>query len=120
MGDNGSPVFFVYPERSVEDAMPENDITAREAKWGERMIEVKVRLWTDNIAEGKGNILPKHAWGSGVVRIERNSAHGISPQHPILFHSLMELGAVIEKVLIQHGIKIHPSNRMIKYLVSAE
>jgi hypothetical protein len=36
-------------------------IQDREAKYSERMIEVKVRFWTDGIAEGKGIIRPKHA-----------------------------------------------------------
>ncbi len=34
---------------------------AREAH-GSRMIEIKVRLWTDDIAKGKGMMLPKHVW----------------------------------------------------------
>ncbi len=90
--------------------------TAREARFGERMVEVKVRFWTDQIVEGKGRILPKHAWGSGVVRLERNRAHGINPQPPVPFNSLAELPGVIEKVLIQNGITIHPSTRMRKYM----
>lgn len=98
--------------------MAKNDLLAREAEWGKRMIEVKVRFWTDNIAEGKGMVHPKHAWASGVVRIERNDIHGIVPEDPVHFNSLMEIAAALEKVLIQHGIKIHPSGRMEKYVVS--
>ena len=30
---------------------------AREAKWGSRMIEVKVRFWTDKLAM-KGSVIP--------------------------------------------------------------
>lgn len=96
--------------------MPNDDAVAREAKWGERMIEVKVRFWTDQIAEGEGRIQPKHAWGEGVVRMKRNEVHGIKPERPVVFSSLMDLAAVIEKVLIQHGITIHPSSRMRNYL----
>ena len=33
---------------------------AREAKYGGKMIEVKIRFWTDGIAEA-GKIIPKHA-----------------------------------------------------------
>ena len=29
-------------------------VESREAKYGEKMIEVKVRFWTDKIAEGEG------------------------------------------------------------------
>ena len=88
---------------------------ARKANVGERMISVKVCFWTNNIAKGKGRIYPKHAQGSGVVRIERNNAHDIRPGNPLPFHSPLDLLAVIEKVLIQHGVVLHPSRRMKKY-----
>ena len=37
----------------------------QDARLGERMIELKVRFWTDGIVEGKGRIKPKHAWTRG-------------------------------------------------------
>ena len=95
--------------------MSEN-IETREAAWGKRMIEVKVRFWTDNLAGGKGKIRPKHAWGAGVVRIERNDAHGIVPVDALPFNSLPEIPAKIERLLIDQGIRIHPSTRMRKYI----
>ena len=87
----------------------------READYGERMIEIKVRFWTDNIAESKGKIRPKHAWSSGVVRVERNESHGIIPNGPVPFNSLMDLTSVIEKVLLAQGITLHPSLKMQRY-----
>ena len=95
-------------------------IEDREAQHGERMIEVKVRFWTNNIAESEGNVRPKHAWSSGVVRMESNKSHGITSQNPVPFHSLMDLPAVIEKVLIAHRITLHPSRRTKKYLHSSK
>jgi hypothetical protein len=89
-------------------------IAAKEAKHGERMIEVKVRFWTDQI-EGDHKIKPKHAWSSGVVRIAANKSHGIIPGRPRPFNSLMELDAVIERVLIENGIVLHPSRKERKY-----
>lgn len=86
------------------------------AEHGERMIEVKLRFWTNSIANGKGTIKPKHAWSGGVVRMESNASHGIKPKNPKPFHSLLDVGAVIEKVLIQHGIQLHPGRRMRKYI----
>jgi len=92
-------------------------IESREAKHGERMIEVRIRFWTDKIVEGKGQIRPKHAWASGEVRMQRNEPHGIIPKkNPHLFNSLMEIPGVIEKVLIQHGIKLHRIGRMWDYI----
>jgi hypothetical protein len=87
-----------------------------EAQQGERMVEVKIRFWTNNIAEGDGVIRPKHAWSSGVVRMEKNKSHGIVPRSPVPFHSLMDLTAVIERVLMAHGVVLHPSRRMKKYV----
>src|SRR5215470_3289448 len=88
---------------------------ARDALQGERMIEVKVRFWTNDLAKGVGKILPRHAWSSGVVSIERNKSHGIEPLSPKPFHTLMDLSAVIEKVLIAQGITLHASRKMSKY-----
>lgn len=91
-------------------------IEEREAVHGQKMIEVKVRFWTNDIATSKGKIVPKHAWSSGVVRIDRNKAHGITPGKPIPFHSLLDIGAVIERCLISHGISLHLGKKMKKYV----
>lgn len=90
--------------------------TDREARHGEKMIEVKIRFWTDGLAVEQGNILPKHAWAAGVVRMESNRSHGISPENPVPFNSLLDVGAKIEQVLLDHGIILHRSFRMKKYL----
>jgi hypothetical protein len=92
------------------------DIEALEARHGERMIEIKLRFWTNDIATEAGQIIAKNAWTSGVARMERNTSHGITPQNPVPFHSLLDIGAVVEKVLIAHGVVLHPSRRMKKYL----
>ncbi len=95
-----------------------NDLTAKDAKHGQKMIEVKIRFWTDNMSTEKGKVIPKHARSSGVVRIERNEAHGITPSAPIPFNSLLDLGGAIEKVLTKHDIVLHPSRKMKKYFAS--
>lgn len=105
-------------------AMPRKMGTKRtsmqEAEHGERMIEVKIRFWTNDIAGENRKIIPKNAWAAGVVRIERNDSHGIKPGSPLPFHSLLDMGAVIEKVLIEHGVTLHPSRQMRKYFASAD
>lgn len=83
------------------------------------MIEVKVRFWTNDIAKGRGNIQPKHAWSSGVIDMVKNESHGILPRNPKPFHSLLDIGAVIEKVLIEHGIVLHPGQKMGRYLAGS-
>lgn len=103
-------------EKHGEDMKLVDDVASKEAKHGEKMIEVKIRFWTNDIAKGNGRILPKHAWTSGVIRMEANQSHGIVPGNPRPFHSLLDIGAVIEKVLVEHGIVLHPSQKMRKYV----
>ena len=89
---------------------------ANPAKHGDKMIELTVRFWTNDIADKDGEIVPKNAWTSGVVSLARNESHGIDPESPKPFHSLMELPAVIEKVLIKHEIVLHRNIRSEKYM----
>jgi len=97
----------------------DKNIAAREAKHGEKMIEVKIRFWTDGISKGPGNlIVPKHAWTSGVVRMQGNKAHGIVPTKPIPFNSLLDIGTAIEQALKEHGIVLHVGRGMKKYMSS--
>ena len=91
------------------------DISAKIAEHGQKMIEVQIRFWTNDIAEKEGQILPKHAWASGVVKVESNRSHGIRQGNPLPFHSLLDVGSVIEKSLITHGITLHSSRKMKKY-----
>lgn len=95
--------------------MPE-PIETKEAQWGSRMIELRVRFWTDNLAGGRGRIRPKHAWGGGVVRMSPNRAHGVTPKNPRPFNSMGDMVAVIERVLVEHGIKLHPMGKTQKLL----
>jgi hypothetical protein len=94
--------------------MPE-DVQSREARHGEKMIEVRLRFWTDDIAP-EGRIIPKHALTSGMVRMEPNRLHEIAAMDPVPFNSLLDVGATIEKVLIAHGVVLHPSRKMKKYV----
>jgi hypothetical protein len=82
------------------------------------MIEVRVRFWTDSIVPGKGKIRAKHALTSGVVDMARSDVHGITPSNPRPFNSLGDLGAKIETVLIEAGVKLHPDGRTRKLLAS--
>ncbi len=96
--------------------MPNKKLTNKIASHGEKMIEVKLRFWTNNIADESGKILPRHAWTSGVARIERNDSHGIKPGNPVPFNSLLDIGTAVEKVIIKHKITLHIGRSMYKYL----
>jgi len=46
----------------------------------------------------------------------RNESHGIQPENPRRFNSLMDLPRIIELVLIDHGVKLHRLGKMSKYI----
>lgn len=92
------------------------NIEKRKALQGERMIEMRIYFWTNDLVKGAGIIRPKHAWSSGMIRLEKNKSHGIVPGRTIPFHSLLDLPSVIEKVLIAQGITLHATRKMKKYL----
>jgi hypothetical protein len=91
-------------------------IENRKALQGERMIEMRIYFWTNDLAKGAGVIRPKHAWSSGMIRLEKNKSYGIVPGRTLPFHSLMDLPSIIEKVLIAQGITLHATRKMRKYL----
>jgi hypothetical protein len=95
-----------------------NSAASTEAKHGKKMIEVSLRFWTNGIAKSKGEIVPKHAWAAGVVRVQGNESHGIISGNPRPFHSLLDVGAVVETVLLNHNITLHRSRRMKKYMAA--
>ena len=92
----------------------------KKAIHGKKMIEIKVRFWTDGIAEVEGNIVPKHCWDSGVVRASRNDSHEITSYEPIHFDSLPEILPKIEEVLKQSNIKIHHGRKSKHYITANE
>lgn len=91
------------------------NIGEREAVHGKKMIEIRVRFWTDQIAEDKKNIIPKHCWDSGVVRMSSNDLHSIKCLSPIPFNSIPEILPNIEKLLKNHGIKLHLGRKSRSY-----
>ena len=58
--------------------------------------------------------MPKIARASGVVRIERNDAHGIKPSKPLPFDALAVIPVAIEQALIDHRIVLRASRKMRK------
>jgi len=101
-----------------EENMQKSSTVEKEAAYGEKMIELKIRFFTNNIASSRGKVVPKHAWTCGVVGIEKNKVHEIVPQGVVHFQSLLDLGAAIEKILAKHGIKLHESKKMQKYMIA--
>ena len=89
--------------------------TARLTKHGEKMIEIRIRFWTDALAT-KGSVIPKHAWDSGVVSMKANKSHGIAPATPKPFNSISELSSKVAEVLTDHDITLHASPKTKKLI----
>ena len=87
----------------------------KEAIHGKKMIEVKIRFWTNDISTKKGKVIPKHCWDSGVIRVQPNDLHSIKVSKPMPFHTLLDLPSTIEKILLAHNIKLHLSRKTRKY-----
>ena len=90
------------------------DSLSLEAIYGEKMIEFKVRFWTNDIAETRGHILPKHCWPAGMVYASRNDSHGIKSSRRMPFNSLDEVQNAIEQAMTDVGIKVQESKRRTK------
>jgi hypothetical protein len=90
------------------------EIESVEADYGEKMIQLKISFFTNLPGLKEDHIRQKHAWASGHVRIQRNSAHGIDGNTGGIFHSMSELPMLIENLLIEQGITIHQSRNKAK------
>lgn len=87
---------------------------SKKGTYGEKMIELRVKFWTNDIAPKSGDVLPKHCWDSGMIVFERNHLHEIANKKNQPFHSLPDLIGKIEKMLISHGVTLHHGNRSRK------
>ena len=76
---------------------------------------MKLRFFTNRIAETDGHILPKHMWDAGVVALQRNDAHGLAWSRHKHFHSLAEIPKVIEDIILEERITVHHGKRTRPY-----
>ena len=98
--------------------MPREEETAVPAEHGKKMIEIKIRFFTDAIAP-EGQVVPRQGWTCGVALVTPNSLHGItSLNHPIVFNTWSEMNVAIEKALIEANVKLRPYGRMQKYIIA--
>jgi hypothetical protein len=97
----------------MSSAAKENEIVG---KHGDKMIEVRVRFWTDSIAPTKKAMLQKHIWDSGTVDMPSNESHRIKGGKTIPFNSILDLQSVIGELLTSHGISMHAGRKLRKLL----
>lgn len=74
---------------------------------GERMIELRIRFWTNDIdGNPKGTITQRVCWDGGVVYAVRNRSHGIRRKGESRFRGLCQLLCSVEKVLEKQDIRL--------------
>jgi len=78
-----------------------------EAKKNQKMIQLRIYLYTDHLAQKKGAIRPKHAWDGGRLCVPANELHGITAGRKLVLHGFSDLPCKIEKILKENGITIH-------------
>ena len=93
-----------------------SELKEKKAAPRERTIELKISFWTNGLATKEAHIIPKNAWTNGTIRIKRNNSHNIIPGNDLKFNSLAEIMPKIEECLIEHGITLHVSKNMEKYI----
>jgi hypothetical protein len=98
--------------------MSKKNTEPREAKQGEKMIEIKLRFWTDGIAKRRGQVIAKNAWTSGMISMEKNKSHDTEPGKSRPLYKLLDIGSVVEKMLIENGVILHTSRKMKKYFAN--
>jgi hypothetical protein len=79
-----------------------------------KMIELRIRFWTNDIGEGD-QVKPKFAWDSGIVAVPMNERHGIKAQEPVMFKSMASMPLAIETALINAGVTLVNGNQSLKY-----
>lgn len=86
-----------------------------EAKHGDKMIEFRIKFFTNSIAERDGCIKKKHLWPNGMIHITRNDSHGIiGNQRP--FNSMAQILPILEDMMIENELTIIPTRRLYKLL----
>jgi hypothetical protein len=91
-----------------------------QAQRGEKMLEIRIKLWTDRIANAREEIVPKHAWDSGIVYMPGNKSHDIKSSASEKFHTLLGLPRAIESQLLKNHIQLHLSRCTRKYYASQD
>jgi hypothetical protein len=84
--------------------------TTTSSNGGRKTFLVEVLFWTNNIAEKEGEVIPRHTWDCGVVKIpvEKNPRHGLkNVGNPIPFHGLNDIERAVRKCLRNHEIVQH-------------
>jgi hypothetical protein len=72
---------------------------------GEKMVEVRLRFWTNHIASN-GAIVPKHIWPHGMARIISNPSHDLKAGASVPFRGLASIVDAVEKLFAAHGITL--------------
>jgi hypothetical protein len=73
-----------------------------------KLIKVTVYLRTDVLpGANEGEIVPGHAWASGVVRVRPSKAHRLRVGQPMPFSGMTQVGTAVEEALTAADVTLH-------------
>jgi hypothetical protein len=76
---------------------------------GERMIEVRLKFFTDELSGRPGYIVPGYCWDHGVVVVSANQAHEVKVGgNPLIFHTLDGIPDAVTRALHRSGVTLVP------------
>jgi hypothetical protein len=79
---------------------------------GRKMINLSLSLWTDKMPGApEGDVLPKHCWSYGTLRLKSNGRHGIKGSKARPWNKVEEIGPLLIKLLEEGGITVHEVKR---------
>jgi hypothetical protein len=74
----------------------------------DKPIKVTVYLRTDGLpGAAEGQVIPGHAWASGVVRVRPSKAHRLRAGRPMPFSGMTQLGTAVEEALTAGDVTLH-------------
>ena len=99
--------------------MPNAKAGTAARKPSHKMIEVKLRFWTDSIADKPGGIVQKRAWDKGYATVSANELHGINKcSKEVKFNSILEIHSAVAGALEDAGVTLYTGHKLRKLIKS--
>ncbi len=74
----------------------------------DKPIKVTIYLRTDGLpGAAEGQVIPGHAWTSGVVRVRPSKAHRLRAGQPMPFSGMTQIGTAVEEALTAADVTLH-------------
>jgi hypothetical protein len=85
----------------------------KKAKWGERMIKVEIKFFTNDLPKGT-KVDERTAWFKGLVKLSKNASRGIKPTK-LNFNSKAELLPKLNQLLQDNNINLVKPSKKVEF-----